>query len=114
MRIVAGKYRGIVLNTFDLDNIRPTTDKVREAIFSKIQFNIIDTIWLDLFGGTGACGLESLSRGAKRVVVADDNIDSIKLIEKNYAKCKIKPELLRANFIKTLAYLRDKTVEELR
>ena len=108
MRIVAGKYRGIVLNTFDLDNIRPTADKVREAVFSKIQFNIIDTTWLDLFGGTGAIGLEALSRGAKSVVVADDNMESIKLIEKNYAKCKTKPTLIKTNFIKTLSYLSDK------
>lgn len=108
MRIVAGKYRGVLLNTFDLDNIRPTSDKVREAIFSKIQFDIQGSNWLDLFGGTGAVGLEALSRGASSVIVADDNMDSCKLIEKNYAKCKIKPDLIKSNFIKTLAYLSSK------
>lgn len=105
MRIVAGKYRGVILNTFDLDNVRPTTDKVREAVFSKFQFEIVDKKFLDLFGGTGAVGLEALSRGAQSVIVCDDNRDSIALINKNYAKCKIRPNLYRTNFIKTLKAL---------
>ena len=105
LRIVAGKYRGIVLNTFELDNVRPTPDKVREAVFSKIQFHIAGSSWLDLFGGTGAVGLEAYSRGAESVVVCDDNADSIKLIEKNYAKCKMSPTLIRSNYIKALNLL---------
>ena len=108
MRIVAGKFKAISLNTFDYDNIRPTPDKIREAVFSKFQFDITDSNWLDLFGGTGAVGLEALSRGASKVVVCDDNPDSIKLIIKNYDKCKIKPNLIRTNFIKTLKYLAEK------
>ena len=83
MRIVAGKYKGMILKTFDYDNIRPTPDKVREAIFSKLQFSITESSWLDLFGGTGAVGLEALSRGASCVVVCDDNKDSQKLISEN-------------------------------
>ncbi len=107
MRIVAGKYKGVVLNTFDYDNIRPTTDKVREAVFSKIQFNIVDSSWLDLFGGTGAVGLEALSRRAKEVVVVDDNQDSISLITKNYQKCRIQPNLIKKGYIKALTQLKN-------
>ena len=105
MRIVAGKYKGVVLNTFDLDDVRPTPDKVREAVFSKIQFGIGDSRWLDLFGGTGAVGLEALSRGASSVVVADSSDNSAGLIVSNYAKCKIRPDLYRLNFIKTIERL---------
>jgi len=106
MRIVAGKYKGIVLNTFDYDNIRPTTDKVREAVFSKIQFNLHDSVWLDLFGGTGAVGLEALSRGAKEVIVVDDNQNSIYLINKNYAKCKLTPTIIKKSYHKALTQLK--------
>ncbi len=102
MRIVAGKFKGVILNTFQLDDVRPTPDKVREAVFSKIQFDIQGSNWLDLFGGTGAVGLEALSRGANSVVVADSSDDSAKLIISNYAKCKIRPDLYRLNFIKTI------------
>ncbi len=108
MRVVAGKYKGVILKTFDYDNIRPTPDKVREAVFSKIQFEITDSIWLDLFGGTGAVGLEAISRGASRVVVADDNIGSQRLIEENYRKCKLRPVLIKMNYLKALDMLRSK------
>ncbi len=107
MRIVAGRYKGIQLNTFEYDNIRPTPDKVREAVFSKIQFDIVDSVWLDLFGGTGAVGLEALSRGASKVSVCDDNKDSQKLIQENYNKCKLKADLIRTNYLKALKFLSD-------
>ena len=111
MRIVAGKYKGTILNTFDLDNVRPTTDKVREAIFSKFQFEIAGKRFLDLFGGTGAVGLEAISRGAKEVIVCDDNRDSINLITKNYTKCTLIPNLYKTNYIKTLKSLCDKNIK---
>ena len=107
MRIVAGKYRGIVLKGFEFENIRPTPDKVREAVFSKIQFDVMNSSWLDLFGGTGAVGLEALSRGAGNVVVCDDNSDSQKLIVGNYAKCKLKPNLIKNNYLKALKLLKE-------
>jgi len=107
MRIVAGKFKAINLYTFDYENVRPTPDKIREAVFSKYQFDIMGSSWLDLFGGTGAVGLEALSRGASKVVVCDDNKDSIALINKNYTKCKVKPNLIKTNFIKALKSLAD-------
>lgn len=83
MRIIAGKHKGKVLSTFEADNIRPTSDRVKEAIFSKIQFILPGLIVLDLFGGTGNFGLEALSRGAKQVYICDNNDKSINLITKN-------------------------------
>ena len=112
MRVVAGKYRGISLNEIKSDNIRPTTDKVKEAIFSKIQFDIKDSTFLDLFAGTGGMGIEALSRGAKEVYFADNNENSIKLIKSNFAKIKLlNYNLFHLNFIKTLELLKSKNLK---
>lgn len=83
MRIIAGKYKGKVLNEFELDTTRPTSDMVRGAIFNMIGSSIQDAQFLDLFAGTGAVGIEALSRGAKQVVFVDFNHDSINLIRRN-------------------------------
>lgn len=83
MRIIAGKYRGKKLNEFELGSTKPTLDRVKESIFSSIQFDIIDAEVLDLFSGTGALGIECLSRGAKCVDFVDCNVEAIKLIKQN-------------------------------
>jgi len=97
MRIIAGKLRGLKLNEFDADNIRPTIDRVREAVFNKIQFRIKDALVLDLFCGTGAVSLEFVSRGAE-VTSVDNNPSSIKLIKENFKKAKIAPNLIESDF----------------
>lgn len=102
MRIVAGKHKGMTLNTFDAGNIRPTIDRVREAIFSKIQFGIKDALVLDLFGGTGAISLEFLSRGAQRVITVDNNKNSIRLITENFKKAGEKPDLYECDYLVAL------------
>ena len=86
MRIIAGKHKGLQLNTFDYQNIRPTIDRIRENIFNIIQFQIADSVVLDLFGGTGAISLEFVSRGAGKVITCDNNKDSIDLIRKNFLR----------------------------
>ena len=73
MRIIAGKLKGLVLKTFEAENIRPTLDRAREGVFSKIQFIISGAYVLDLFAGTGAISLEFISRGAKKVITCDNN-----------------------------------------
>ena len=104
MRIVAGEYRGLKLNEFEYDNIRPTIDRVREAIFNKIQFKVMNSTVLDLFGGTGAVSLEFVSRGAN-VITVDNNPGSVKLIKQNFAKAKITPQLLEMDYMKALQKL---------
>ena len=88
MRIVAGKYRGRTLTEFDGDRIRPTLDKVRESLFNIVQNRIVDSDFLDLYCGTGAVGIEALSRNAKRVVFNDSSRDSLSLLKKNLSKIK--------------------------
>ena len=83
MRVVSGKYRGKKLKEFNLDSTKPTLDKVKEAMFDMIQFDIIDSAVLDLFSGTGALGVEAISRGAKKTYLIDNNPQAIKIIKEN-------------------------------
>ena len=86
MRIISGKARGTKLYTLDGTATRPTLDRVKESIFNIIQNDIEDSTVLDLFSGSGAIGLEFLSRGAKRAVLCDNSKDAIKIIKQNVQK----------------------------
>lgn len=86
MRIIAGKGKGTKLFTKKGDTTRPTADRVKEALFSIISDKILDAEVLDLFGGSGALGLESLSRGASFVNFCDNDKKSIEIIKKNIEK----------------------------
>ena len=77
MRVITGKARGIQLKTPDGMLTRPTTDRVKEALFSVIQFDIPGARVLDLFGGTGQLGIEALSRGAAECVFIDDRLENV-------------------------------------
>ena len=83
MRIISGKYRGKKLKEFDLVSTRPTIDRVKEAIFNLIQFDVVDAVVLDLFSGTGSLGIEAISRGAKKTYLVDNNNKAIKIIKDN-------------------------------
>ena len=73
MRIIAGKRKGLNIKTIDEDSTRPTRDMVREALFSILTNEIMDSNFLDLFAGSGAIGIEAISRGASFVVFTDVN-----------------------------------------
>lgn len=83
MRIVSGKLKGRHLSTPADEQIRPTAEKVREALFQILAPEIIDTRFIDLFAGTGAVGLEALSRGARWVDFVERDKDACRLIAKN-------------------------------
>jgi 16S rRNA (guanine966-N2)-methyltransferase len=83
MRVITGKYRGRVLKGPDHSGLRPTADRVKEALFNILGARIIDADLLDLFAGTGSIGIEALSRGANSVVFVDANRLSIKLLQEN-------------------------------
>jgi len=89
MRIISGKHRGRKLLTLDGNDItRPTSDRVKEALFNILGNKIVDANILDMFAGSGALGLESLSRGAKQCVFIDSSEQAISVIKKNIALCK--------------------------
>lgn len=83
MRIIAGLYKGFRLQTFSGRNIRPTPSKVREAVFDILGSNIVNSDFLDLFAGTGAMGIEALSRGAKKATFVEKNRKAILIIRQN-------------------------------
>ena len=90
MRVVGGIYRGRTLNEFKGQAVRPTPDMVRESVFNILQFRIHGARFLDLFSGTGAMGIEALSRGAKHVTFNDGARESVQIIKSNLAKLAIK------------------------
>ena len=83
MRIIAGKNRGRKLQTLEGLATRPTLDGTKEAIFSSLGGMLPDYTILDIFGGSGALSLESISRGAKKAYILDNNIEAIEIIKKN-------------------------------
>lgn len=89
MRVVSGKLRGMKLNTIEGDSTRPTRDIVKEALFSILMNDIEDSIFLDLFSGSGAVGIEAISRGAKEAIMVDLNPACVKIIRENVKKAKI-------------------------
>ena len=89
MRVITGSARGRRLNELKGYDTRPTTDKVKESMFSILQFDIEGRRVLDLFGGTGQLGIEALSRGAAECVFIDRRPDAVRLIQENLALCKL-------------------------
>ncbi|MDR0947284.1 MAG: 16S rRNA (guanine(966)-N(2))-methyltransferase RsmD [Ruminococcus sp.] len=87
MRVITGSARGRRLKTPDGFDVRPTTDKVKESIFSIIQFNIPGAAVLDLFSGSGQLGIEALSRGAKSCTFVDKSPESVKITLENITAC---------------------------
>ena len=83
MQVTTGKAKGHKLKAVPGDTTRPITDRVKQALFNILMDDIADTAWLDLFGGTGAVGIEALSRGAKHVTFVDREKLAVGIIEDN-------------------------------
>ena len=95
MRIIAGKYRGVPIPSPKEEVVKPTLDRIKENIFNIIQFIIPNSICLDLFCGSGALGLECLSRGAKEVEFVDNNKNNLLSLKKFLEKIKANNYFLR-------------------
>ena len=104
MRVISGKARGVQLKTPEGLTTRPTADRVKEALFSIIQFDIPGTRVLDLFGGTGQLGLEALSRGAVSAVFVDAGEPACRIIRENIKRTKMESQatVVRSDY---MAYL---------
>ncbi len=109
MRVITGKARGVQLKTPEGMQTRPTTDRVKEALFSVIQFEIPGAKVLDLFGGTGQLGIEALSRGANSAVFVDAGDAACKLIKENLKRTKLEGEgkVVRSDYLDYLSRCRD-------
>lgn len=110
MRIISGKARGTKLYTLEGTNTRPTLDRVKESIFNIIQGNIENATVLDLFAGSGAIGLEMLSRGAKKAVLCDNSKEAVGIIKKNIEKThsQEKAEIYNSDFETCLEKIKNK------
>ena len=106
MRVITGKARGVVLKTPDGMATRPTADRVKEALFSIIQFEVPAARILDLFGGSGQLGIEALSRDAKSAVFVDEREDACRLIKENLRRTRLEQygKVVRSDY---MAYLRN-------
>ena len=109
MRVIPGKGRGVQLKTPDGMTTRPTADRVKEALFSIIQFEIPGAKVLDLFGGTGQLGIEALSRGAKSAVFVDAGEPACKLIRENLRRTKLEADakVIRSDYLEYLKRCRE-------
>lgn len=107
MRVITGKARGVLLKTPDGMLTRPTADRVKEALFSIINFDIPGANVLDLFGGTGQLGIEAMSRGAERCVFVDAREDACKLIKENLKRTKLEGTVIRSDFMDYLNRCKD-------
>lgn len=83
MRIITGKAKGKKLSTLQGNDTRPTSERIKGAIFSSIQFDIENRRVLDLFAGSGQMGLEALSRGAERATFIDSSREAMEIVKKN-------------------------------
>lgn len=104
MRIICGSVKGRRLTSLPGLDVRPTSDKVKEAVFSAIQFDIEGRRFLDLFAGSGQMGLEALSRGAASAVFVDSSQESLKVLKENVAACKFEScsKIIRSDAISYL------------
>ena len=109
MRVITGKARGVALKTPEGLHTRPTADRVKEALFSIIQFDIPGARVLDLFGGTGQLGIEALSRGAKRAVFVDEREDACRLIRENLRRTRLESDaqVVRSDYLSYLSRCRE-------
>ncbi len=110
MRVITGKARGVVLKTPNGMATRPTADRVKEALYNIIQFDVPAARVLDLFGGTGQLGIEALSREAKSAVFVDEREDACRLIKENLKRTKLEQfgRVIRSDYMAYLKTCRDK------
>jgi len=104
MRVISGRAKGVLLKTPDGMLTRPTADRVKEAMFSILQFELSGARVLDLFGGTGQLGIEAISRGAKSAVFVDAREEACRLIRENLKRANMVSEgtVLRSDYLSFL------------
>ncbi|MBR3003204.1 MAG: 16S rRNA (guanine(966)-N(2))-methyltransferase RsmD [Clostridia bacterium] len=93
MRVISGNLRGTKLYTLEGLDTRPTLDRVKESLFNIINFDVKDSMFLDLFAGSGAIGIEAASRGAKKVIMCEKSKEAVNIINKNLQKTRLQDDI---------------------
>ena len=109
MRVVAGTARSIPLKSREGIDTRPTADRVKEAVFNILQFDVPGARVLDLFGGSGQLAIEALSRGAESAVIVDNSPEALSVIRENLERTRLKEhaQTVRADYLEYLDRCRD-------
>ena len=109
MRVITGSLRGKRLSTLEGRDVRPTPERVKEGLFSALQFDIEGRRILDLFAGSGQLSIEALSRGAKSAVLVDNSAPSVKVIRANLQNCNLedKAKVVQSDYSSFCATCRD-------
>ncbi|WP_330404487.1 16S rRNA (guanine(966)-N(2))-methyltransferase RsmD [Vallitalea okinawensis] len=109
LRVISGTAKSIQLVTPEGNKTRPTTDRIKETLFNMINFDLPGATFLDLFSGSGAMGIEALSRGAKKVVFIDNHHEALACIQQNLNKTKLfdKATVVQGDVVNKLQYLGD-------
>lgn len=97
MRVITGTARGMRLKTLEGNDVRPTAEKIKEAMFSIVQFDLEDAVILDLFSGSGQLGIEALSRGAAKAYFVDSSPASISVVRENLKHTKLEENAVVCN-----------------
>ena len=84
MRIISGKYKGKIIEGFDIQGTRPTQDRVKESMFAMIQNDILESTCLDLFAGSGSLGIEAISNGNQKTYFVDNNLECVSILKRNF------------------------------
>ncbi len=107
MRVISGRAKGKRLQAPRGKNTRPITDMIKEALFNVLGADIVDSVFLDLFAGSGSVGIEALSRGAERVLFVDSSAEALNTINNNLNNCGLNEaaEVYRNDVFRVLAIL---------
>ena len=97
MRVIAGSARRTPLKTLEGMNTRPTTDRIKETLFNMLQYDLADCCFLDLFAGSGAIGIEALSRGAKTCVFVEQNPKAMECVRENLKATRLESQAAAMN-----------------
>jgi len=110
MRIISGQFRGRKLKTLEGMNTRPTADRVKESLFNILNTKVYDANVLDLFAGSGALGLEALSRGAASCVFVDSSKEAIDIVKENVDLCKVQEnsKIINKDYLEVLKNINNK------
>lgn len=113
MRVIAGTARSLKLKTPEGEDTRPTTDRIKETLFNMIQMEVPGSIFVDLFAGSGAIGIEAVSRGAKHAYFVENAREAVSCIQENllFTKFTDKATLLKQDVLSALSLIAEKEAD---
>ena len=112
MKIISGKYKGRIIEGYDIVGTRPTQDRIKESLFAMIQNNIYDSVCLDLFTGSGNLGIEALSNGASKCIFVDINNKCIEVLKKNLRSILEESyQIYKLDYNEALKMFKDKNIK---